>query len=149
MKATTLLEHQHRNLEQLCDAVEHGSAGMRACLLPQLAGDLAAHIAMEEQVFYPAACEALHEDGWLQAFRARRAEAQESLHRAREVPIEGEEFARIIGELRGLMARHASEEENRLFPLLERAMDGSAMRELGQAMAALYDAKVEAGYLLD
>ena len=149
MKATTLLEHQHRNLEELCDAVAQGSAGMRACLLPQLAGDLAAHIAMEEQVFYPAACEALHEDAWMQAFKARRAQAQESLHRAREVPIEGEEFARIIGELRGLVACNASEEESRLFPLLERAMDGTAMRALGQAMADLYDAKVEAGYLLD
>ena len=59
MKATTLLEQQHRNLQELCDVVEQGSASMRESLLPQLAGDLAAHLAMEERVFYPAACAAL------------------------------------------------------------------------------------------
>jgi hemerythrin superfamily protein len=149
MKATTLVEHQHRNLEQLCDAVEGGSAGMRASLLPQLAGDLAAHIAMEEQLFYPAACEALHENAWLCECQARRAQAQQSLHRALESSPDGEEFGRAIGELRSLVARHAVEEEDRLFPRLEKALDGGAMRALGLSMAALYDAKVDAGYALD
>jgi hypothetical protein len=36
-----------------------------------------------------------------------------------------------------------------LFPRLEEALDGSAMRALGLSMAALYDAKVDAGYALD
>ena len=76
MKATTLVEHQHRNLEQLCDAVEGGSAGMRASLLPQLAGDLAAHIAMEEQLFYPAACEPLRAQADLRAGRKVRSRHQ-------------------------------------------------------------------------
>jgi hypothetical protein len=148
MKATTLLEHQHRNLEELFDAVERGSAGMRASLLPQLAGDLAAHIAMEEQVFYPAACEALHEDTWLGTCRLRRAQARQSLSRALGAPLDGEEFQRAIHELRGLVTRHAEEEED-LFPRLEKALDTGAMRALGQSMAALYDAKVESGYALD
>ena len=148
MKATTLLDHQHRNLEELCDAVERGSAGMRASLMPQLAGDLAAHIAMEEQLFYPAACEALHEDAWLGACRARRARVQESLHRAMEAPLDGEEFERAIGELRGLVCQHV-QEKDLLFPRLEKALDAGAMRALGLSMAALYDAKVESGYALD
>ncbi len=149
MKATTLLEHQHRNLEELCEAVERGSAGMRASLLPQLAGDLAAHIAMEEQLFYPAACQALNEEAWLQGCQARRAQAQRSLQRALEAPVDGEEFARAIGEIRRLVARHADEEEHQLFPRLEQALDTGAMRSLGHAMATLYEAKVEAGYALD
>lgn len=149
MKATTLLEHQHRNLEELCDAVERGSAGMRASLLPQLAGDLAAHLAMEEQVFYPAACEALHDDAWLQGFQARRAQAKQSLLRALEASPDGEEFGRAIREIRGLVARHTVVEEDQLFPRLEQVLDAGAMRALGQSMAALYEAKVEAGYALD
>src|ERR1700716_1623881 len=88
MKATTLLERQHRNLQQLCEAVERGSATVRQSLLPQLAGDVAAHIAVEELVFYPAACEALHQDTWLRSAEARHAQARRWLHCALEAPVE-------------------------------------------------------------
>lgn len=146
MKATTLLEHQHRNLEELCDAVEMGSASMRASLLPQLAGDLAAHIAVEEQVFYPVVCAALHEDELLEALRARRVAARRSLDRALHAAPDGEEFTRAIEELRGLVSEHAAEEEDVLFPRLEKALDAQTMRALGESIRALYEREVETGY---
>jgi hypothetical protein len=149
MKATTLLEHQYRNLQELCDTVERGSAAMRASLLPQLAGDLVAHIAIEEQVFYPAACAALHEEAWLGACRTYRLEARRSLHRALEAPPDGEEFGRAIGELRGLVDRHGEQEHDVLFPRLEKVLDARAMTRLGVSMLALYDVEVEAGYAAD
>ena len=146
MKATTLLERQHRNLQQLCEAVERGSASIRASLLPQLAGDLVAHIAVEEQVFYPAVCAALNDDAWLSSSRRRHAEAMQSLDRVLDAPFDGEDFAQAIGELRNAVELHAEEEEERLFPHLEGSLDLRAMRELGLSMMALYHAKVEAGY---
>ncbi len=149
MKATTLLERQHRNLQQLCEAVERGSASIRESLLPQLAGDLVAHIAVEEQVFYPAVCEALHEDGWMRSSRTRHTQARQSLDRALDAPVDGEEFSRAIGDLRTAVELHAEEEEEVLFPRLEGALDGRAMRELAVTMMTLYHAKVEAGYGLE
>jgi len=149
MKATTLLERQHRNLQQLCEAVERGSASIRQSLLPQLAGDLVAHIAVEEQVFYPAASAALREDAWMRESRSRHAQARASLDRALDAPVDGEEFARAIGELRSVVELHAEAEEEVLFPRLERVLDAGAMRELGLSMMALYHAKVEAGYARD
>jgi hemerythrin-like domain-containing protein len=146
MKATTLLERQHRNLQQLCEAVERGSASIRESLLPQLAGDLVAHIAVEEAIFYPAACAALHEDSWLRASGVRHAQARRSLDRALDAPLDGEEFARAIGDLRDVVERHAEEEEESLFPRLERALGAESMRELALTMLALYHTKVEAGY---
>jgi len=146
MKATTLLERQHRNLQQLCEAVERGSASIRESLLPQLAGDLVAHIAVEEQLFYPAACAALHEDVWLRSGRSRHAQARQSLDRALDAPVDGEEFSRAIGDLRAAVELHAEEEEEILFPRLEGALDARAMRELGVSMMTLYHSKVEAGY---
>jgi hemerythrin HHE cation binding domain-containing protein len=145
MKATTLLERQHRNLQQLCETVERGSASVRRSLLPQLAGDLVAHIAVEEQVFYPAACEALHEEGWVRSSRGRHAQARQSLDRALDAPVEGEEFASAISELRHLVDLHAEEEE-RLFRRLEASLDADQLRQLGLSMLSLYSAKVEAGY---
>jgi hypothetical protein len=146
MKATTLLERQHRNLQQLCEAVERGSATIRASLLPQLAGDLVAHLAVEEEIFYPAACAALRENAWLGSSRVRQDKAMESLDRVLATALDGEEFGPAIGELRSVVELHAEEEEERLFPLLERVLDRDAMRELALAMMALYHAKVEAGY---
>jgi hypothetical protein len=146
MKATTLLERQHRNLQQLCEAVERGSASIRESLLPQLAGDLFAHIFVEEQVFYPAASAALHEDAWICSSKARHAQAMESLERALDAPFEGVEFATAIGELREAVELHAEEEEEGLFPRLEGALDAAKMRELALVMMHLYHSKVEAGY---
>ena len=147
MKATILLERQHRNLQQLCEAVERGSARMRESLLPQLAGDLVAHFAVEEQLFYPAVCAALHEDAVARSDKSRHAEARLQLERVLAVPVEDDDvFAEAMGALRDVVERHAEEEEEVLFPQLEGALDSGAMRELGLSMMSLYHAKVEAGY---
>ena len=147
MKATTLLERQHRNLQQLCEAVERGSASIRHSLLPQLAGDLVAHIAVEDHVFYPAACATLHEEAWIRCGRSRHAQVRQSLDRALQAPVESEEFGRAIGELRNIVELHAEEEEELLFPRVERALDADQMRELAFTMLSLYRSKVEAGYI--
>ena len=146
MKATTLLERQHRSLEQLCEAVERGSVSVRESLLPQLAGDLVAHIAIEEEVFYPAACEALRERSWLSSGRRRHAQARQALDRVCGAPADGDEFAIAIKELRRVLDLHARDDEERLFPELEVALDVHRMRALGLAMLPLYHAKLEAGY---
>lgn len=147
MKATILLERQHRNLQQLCEAVERGSARIRESLLPQLAGDLVAHFAVEEQLFYPAVCAALHEDAVARSDKSRHAEARLQLERVLAVPVEDDDmFAQAMGALRDVVERHAEEEEAVLFPQLEGALDSGAMRELGLSMMSLYHAKVEAGY---
>jgi hemerythrin superfamily protein len=146
MKATTLLERQHRNLQQLCEAVERGSGKIRESLLPQLAGDLAAHIAVEEQVLYPAACEASREDELMQLSRSRHAQMMQSLESALETPVDGEEFTVAIGELRNVVEFHAEEQEESLFPQLEALLDTSMLRRLAQSMLDLYHVKVEAGY---
>lgn len=149
MKATTLLEQQHRNLQQLCDVVEQGSASMRESLLPQLAGDLAAHLAMEEHVFYPAACAALDEYAWMNSSRSWQAQARQSLDRALDAPFDGDDFARAIVELRSAVVLHAEEDEAVLFPRLERVLDPGAMRKLGLSMMALFDAKQETGHAVE
>jgi len=149
MKATTLLGQQHGNLQQLCQVVEEGSANLRQSLLPQLAGDLAAHLMVEEQVFYPAACAALREPGWMASSDAWHIHARQSLERAMDAAVDSEEFALAIGELRLALARHADEDREVLFPRLERALDAAAMRELGLTMLALYHAKLEAGYAVE
>jgi hemerythrin superfamily protein len=146
MKCTTLLERQHRNLQQLCEAVERGSPSIRESLLPQLAGDLVAHIAVEEQLFYPRVCAALHDETWMRETYVRHAQTRCSLERILGTPVDGAEFENAIGELRTLVELHAEEEEKSVFPQVEQALEGIATRELAHAMMKLYLARVEAGY---
>ena len=149
MKATTLLERQHRNLQQLCEAVERGSVSIRESLLPQLAGDLVAHIAVERELFYPAISTALHDEVWVVQGRARHLQASDALDRALDSALEGEEFTAAIADLRALVELHAEEEEEVLFPRVEQALEVAAMRDLARRMMTLYHAKVEAGYVPD
>ncbi len=144
MKATTLLERQHRNLQQLCEAVERGSASVRRSLLPQLASDLAAHVIVAERVFYPAACAALREQIWLAECHSRHVQAKRSLDEAFEAPPDSSAFDRAIAELRAVLELHAEEEEEILFPRLERELGAHALRRLASAMMELYHAEVEA-----
>src|SRR4051812_45354247 len=53
MKATSLLESQHRHVEALFEKLECGQ-GAPAVTLETLANYLAAHMAIEQEIFYPA-----------------------------------------------------------------------------------------------
>jgi iron-sulfur cluster repair protein YtfE (RIC family) len=53
MKATDLLAQQHKKAKALFKSSEHGRADTKA-LLTELANDLAAHMLIEHELFYPA-----------------------------------------------------------------------------------------------
>lgn len=146
MKATTLLERQHRSLCQLCDVVELGSATIRESLLPQLAGDLVAHMAIEAQLFYPTVARLLRDERWTLDSHARHLRARQALERTFEAALDGQAFGGAIADLRAIVEAHADEEERILFPRAEREIDVAAMRDLAHAMLALYHVKVEIGY---
>jgi len=146
MKATTLLERQHRSLRQLCDVVELGSATIRESLLPQLAGDLVAHMAIEAQLFYPTVARLLRDERWTRDSHARDVRARRALERTFEAAVDGHAFGSAIADLRAMVEHHADEEERILFPRAEREIDVATMRDLAHAMLALYHVKVEIGY---
>ena len=53
MKATALLQTQHRKVEATFAALESGT-GELTVLLESLANDLVAHMTIEQRIFYPA-----------------------------------------------------------------------------------------------
>jgi hypothetical protein len=146
MKATTLLQRQHRNLQQLCDAVERGSASIRKSLFLQLAGDLAAHIAVEEQLFYPWVARALRDEKSFRVARSRHALARQALERAASLEVDCDEFTCALTDLGKVLEVHGREQETALFPQLERSLPPSAMRDLALSMMRLYDVEVEIPY---
>jgi hemerythrin HHE cation binding domain-containing protein len=146
MKATTLLERQHLHLLQLCDAVEWGSASVRDSLLPQLAGDLLAHLAIEARLFYPAIARLLGDERLSPESLASHVRACRALDRTLMLPTDGADFSCAMGDLRAIVADHCDEADQLLFPRLEREIDAVAMRDLAHDMLALYHVEVEMGY---
>jgi hypothetical protein len=120
---------------------------MRESLLPQLAGDIAAHLAVEEQLCDPIVRRVLQTDALARHAAAQHPIARSSLERVLEVRSNDEAFAIAIRELRAAVEMHAEEQEEWLFPRLEKALEPEVMRSLAYSMLRLYHTKVELGYV--
>lgn len=142
MKATELLTKQHEEVKVLLDHLVDAKAGERRALFEKVATLLAAHDAIERRIFYPAVevetgmtptlGEAIVEHGVIEfmLYRADRA-------------LKGDEFPFEAKVLCESVLHHAEEEEDELFPLVEKAMGTNRLEELGEAMEFLFQEELE------
>jgi hemerythrin superfamily protein len=144
MNATELLEKQHRKVEAIFAKLEDEEKPSDAKeLLVELANDLAAHMTIEQELFYP-------------AVRAVDSElVAESLeeHALAEVALKrllaahsAEAFKARVTALKELIEHHVKEEEEELFPKVDKALDDEKLEALGEEMEARFDEVVDAGY---
>jgi hypothetical protein len=133
MRATTLLYRQHRRIAQLSAVLEFEN-GMRNPLLLELVEELTAHIALEHNLFYPAAQRAL--DISVDAHREAHDRAKRALASLASSGSDSAAFVAKIRELRTIVHKHASLDESKIFPAMERALDEDALTELGSEMEA-------------
>jgi hemerythrin-like domain-containing protein len=143
MKATSLLESQHRKVEALFKKLEGGRSDS-ATVLEELANSLAAHMAIEQEIFYPGVKEV--EPDLINESYEEHAVAELALKRLLMTDAEEEAFAARVTTLKELIEHHVEEEENELFPKVEKAMDEEALAELGKTMKARFNEVFEAGF---
>lgn len=143
MKATELLEQQHREVEQIFDRLQRNE-GDRAGALRDLASKLAAHMRIEEEIFYPRARE-IAEDQILESLEEHTLAAF-ALKRIAEMDPEHESFSAKLKALKDLVLHHVEEEENELFPRVENAIGEQELSEMGEELEARFDEVVESGY---
>lgn len=136
ISATDLLKKQHRKVEKTFSALEKGN-GDGAALVESLANDLAAHMAIEHEFLYPAAAEV---DGEMvsEAFE-EHAIAEIALKRLMAVEPGSEIFHARVTVLKELIEHHVEEEENELFPKLEKKLGKARLEELGTEMKARFE----------
>ena len=142
-RATDLLISHHRKVEKLLDGVESAN-GNTASLLAEVADNLVAHIAIEEQLFYPAVRK-LDSDIILEGLE-EHAMGRFALKRLLSTRSTDESLKARLKALQELMVNHHKEEENDLFPKVRKAMSDGELRALGTKMKALFDADVKRGY---
>lgn len=142
MKATSLLENQHRKVEALFKKLESGRSEPEP-LLEELANNLAAHMAIEQDIFYPA-IKQVDEDVVNESYE-EHALAEVALKRLLAA-TDDESFKARLTALKELIEHHVTEEEEELFPEVEKALDEDMLEQLGKTMKARFDEVYEAGF---
>ncbi len=122
--AIALLTQDHRNVEKLFKEFERTEDDeSKAELVANICAELTAHTAVEEELFYPAAREALGDDGQdlLDEAEVEHASAKELIAQLQDAaPGEGLYDAKVT-VLAEYIRHHVKEEEGELFPKVKRS----------------------------
>lgn len=139
-----ILRTQHQEVDQLFEQLESGG-GDRGAVFTELADKLAAHAAVEEQVFYPAVMHAKTEELLREAVEEHLAVKRVLADLlALDIEDDEDEFDAKIAVLEESFAHHAhEEEEGKLFPILEKLLDATERAGLGNEVLALYEQLLE------
>lgn len=144
MKATELLQRQHREIEQLLEQLHRATPAEHARIRRDIADALVAHTVIEEEHFYPAVriaapdlvLEAAEEHGLatFELARALTARIAEDAARAR---------AAVLGEV---ILSHVRREESEMFRRAEDALTNQELAELAEVMEERFVEVRRAGY---
>jgi hypothetical protein len=117
----------------------------RASLREELANTLAAHTSIEEEIFYPAAMEALGPHGRIREGYEEHALADYALYRLLSVSPMDETFAAKLSALKEVVMNHVEEEESELLPQTEGEMTSERLQELGERLEARFAERLTEG----
>jgi hemerythrin superfamily protein len=133
MDAIALLKKQHRLVEKLFAAFEATeSDDEKHALFDEIADNLAVHMAIEERFFYPAVRARQVEEEIEEAYD-EHLDAKKLILDAMSHP-DAPGFDGKIAALKGGIEHHVEEEEEELFPAVEKLMTAEALGALGQTM---------------
>jgi hemerythrin-like domain-containing protein len=147
MMATDILKQQHREFEELVRQIETAEDDEeRAALRVELADMLAAHTAVEEEVFYPAVLEQLGPGSRIRESLEEHAVADFALYRLVSISVADETFTAKLATLKDVVMNHIEEEESELLPQAEGEMDRQLLDQLGDRMASRFEERLREGH---
>ena len=137
--AITLLEQDHEDVKDLFDqydelAENEGSESDRQALAQQICTMLTVHATIEEELFYPAAREALKEDDLIDEAVVEHASAKDLIAQLESMQAGDDLYDAKVKVLGELIDHHVEEEEDEMFPKMRNS--GLDLQVLGVAMAS-------------
>ncbi len=141
MDAISLLKKHHRKAES---ALKKLVRSYDEETLQKLASELAAHMVIEETIFYPAV-QRVKPELVLESYE-EHAIAQFALKRLVSTDESDPRFEARAKTLFELVQHHVEEEEATLFPKVERSLDEETLDDLGERMQQQFEALVDQGY---
>ncbi len=143
MKATTLLEQQHKKVKALFKKLESGRSEPEP-ILAELANDLIAHMVIEHELFYPAV-QAIDRSLIAESLEEHSL-AELALKRLLATDPSDESFKARVVATKELIEHHVEEEEEELFPKVEKKLGDEELESLGKKMKARFNEAKEQGF---
>jgi hemerythrin superfamily protein len=142
--ALALLRADHQTVQGLFDQFEKTrSEDRKAAIAEQICNELTIHAQIEEEIFYPAAREAIQEEELLDEATVEHASAKDLIAQIEGGSPGGELFDAKVKVLGEYVKHHVKEEQNELFPQVRKAkLD---LKELGQRLQERKTELMESG----
>lgn len=134
MDAIELLKTQHRQVEQLFGKIESSEGEEMATHFFELADAFLVHSHLEEEIFYPAAFEDRTEDELREAVE-EHLQAKRLIADMLDLDWSDEQWIAKCSVLKEDIQHHVKEEENTLFPLVQKDMTKKRLADLGKEMS--------------
>lgn len=140
--ATAMLRADHKLVSGLFAQYEKTqSSSKKKQLVGQICTELSVHAQVEEEIFYPAVKEALHDHELVPEATVEHASLKSLISEVEGVEPDGEMFDAKIKVLSEYVKHHVKEEQTEMFPKAK-ATDLD-MRELGARIAARKEVLLE------
>jgi hemerythrin superfamily protein len=134
MNAIKLLKQQHREVEALFKQFHKAkSENPRRHVFEKIADALAVHAAIEERHFYPSVKEKATQGILLESAEEHLA-IKRVIADLLQLDADDETFAAKVKVLQDEVEHHVEEEEETLFPKVERLLDDEALESIGESM---------------
>jgi hemerythrin-like domain-containing protein len=138
MHAINLLKQQHQEVRDLFERINQAEdTSEKETLFQELADNLAAHMTIEEMIFYPAAFTT--DDTKYAEAVDEHAASKRVLASLLEMSADDEDFEDKLTKLQELVEAHVEDEESELFKTAKRDLEADELRRLGEEMKVLYD----------
>jgi len=137
--ATELLKTQHEEVKTLFKRIEKASTrAAKTKYFDELAANLAAHDAIEREIFYPACEKAMGMTDLLGEALVEHGVVEFSLYQADQARKDKDfEFkCKVLSEI---VEHHVEEEEEDFFPKVEKALGKQKLQELGARMKERFE----------
>jgi hemerythrin-like domain-containing protein len=146
LDAVGMLVAQHVELAELFERIaEAESVRLRASVFQDLADELAIHVALEEQIFYPAV-KATRTDELPDTSYDHHAEMRRALAALRGRRVDDPSWIDEVSHLRALVEDHVRTEEREVFPTALRSLDRERSEALGEEMLELTVRLLQSGH---
>jgi hemerythrin-like domain-containing protein len=145
MKATELLVNQHREVEQLFEQLEGVEEGDEKIVREELARNLIGHMAIEEEMFYPAMREAMPEQ--IALCEVEHAAARYALAQVLAASPGDATFRAKVRALDTMIRSHVEMEEKDILPRAESSIGAEQLQQLSRRMEGRYEQVVSEDFV--
>ncbi len=141
--AISMLADDHKKVKKLFKDFdklkEKGDAADKEALVEQICAELTVHAEIEEEVFYPAARDAIDDDDMMNEAEVEHASAKDLIEQLQAMDSSDPTYDAKVTVLGEYVNHHVEEEEKEMFPKVKKAkLD---LEALGEEIATLKETK--------